>query len=171
MALLIAFLLALGGALLLWQASRQQRASGLPPGRIVYMDSTAWEEAPKPLYDPATNLTGKPDYLIRQGEMLIPVEVKSTRVKDAPYDGHLYQLAAYCLLVERSSGVRPTHGILHYANRTFEIPYTPALEYALLNTLNEMRAEARRRRHPRSHENPARCKRCGYRHICDQKLA
>ncbi len=168
---LIALLLACGGLILLWVAGRQRRETGLPQGRVVYVDSTAWEEAPQSLYDPVTNLTGKPDYLVQQGEMVIPVEVKSTRVKDAPYDGHLYQLAAYCLLVERTFGTRPPYGILHYANRTFEIPYTTELESALLNLLNEMQEKGRKQRHPRSHNVPARCRHCGYRHICDQKLA
>lgn len=168
---LIAVLLVLGGMFLLWMAGRQRRETGLPQGRVVYVDSTVWEEAPQALYDPVTNLTGKPDYLVRRGESVIPVEVKSTRVKDAPYDGHLYQLAAYCLLVERTFGTRPPCGILHYPNRTFEIPYTTELEGALLALLEEMREKARKRRHPRSHEAPARCRHCGYRHICDQKLA
>jgi len=167
---LTAVLLAVLGLLLWWQAERQRRASGLPQGRVVYRDTSAWGRVEKALYDPQTNLTGRPDYLVRQGEMLIPVEVKSSRVKDAPYDGHLYQLAAYCLLTERTWGVRPAYGILQYANRTFEIPYTPQLERDLLALLDEMRAARRKRSLPRSHSQTARCRACGYRHICDQRL-
>ncbi|RMF48564.1 MAG: Dna2/Cas4 domain-containing protein, partial [Anaerolineae bacterium] len=106
-----------------------------------------------------------------QGDMLIPVEVKSTRVKDAPYDGHIYQLAAYCLLTERTYGVRPEYGILQYANRTFEIPYTPQLERDLLALLDEMTQAQRKRSLARSHEQRARCRACGYAHLCDQKLS
>ncbi len=167
---LIAVLLAALGLLLLWQAERQRRASGLPQGRIVYTDTSAWGAVEQALYDPLTNLAGKPDYLVRQGDMLIPVEVKSSRVKDAPYDGHIYQLAAYCLLTERTWGVRPAYGILHYANRTFEIPYTPQLERDLLALLDELRSARRKRALPRSHNQAARCRACGYRHICDQRL-
>ncbi len=164
------FLLLLGGLYLLWRAQRQQTQSGLPRGRVIYVDSSAWDEVPKAFYDPVTNLTGKPDYIVQQGEMVIPVEVKSSRVKDVPYDGHVYQLAAYCLLIEKHFGVRPSYGILHYPNRTFEIPYTPALENALRTVLREIQAGERRRNLPRNHTQAARCQGCGYRHLCDQKL-
>ena len=64
-------------------------------------------------------LVGKPDYLVESAGQLIPVEVKSTRNSNAPYDAHIFQLAAYCLLVQRQLGKRPPYGILHYANRTY----------------------------------------------------
>ncbi len=167
---LSAALAALLGLLLLWLSTRRRRAAGLPRGRVVYTDTSAWGAVEKPLYDPLTNLTGKPDYLVQQGETFIPVEVKSTRVKEAPYDGHIYQLAAYCLLTERVYGVRPPYGILQYANRTFEIPYTPQLEHDLLALLEEITRARRKRSLARSHEQPARCRACGYRHLCDQSL-
>ncbi|GAB4522712.1 MAG: CRISPR-associated protein Cas4 [Anaerolineales bacterium] len=169
MGLLILTLL-LGGVYLLWRGARRQQQSGLPQGRVVYADTSAWGAVSAPLYDPVTNLTGRPDYIVQQGEMSIPVEVKSARVKDAPYDGHVYQLAAYCLLIERNLGVRPAYGILHYANRTFEIPYTPALEQSLRALVREIHTAGRRRNLKRSHTQPARCRRCGYRDDCDQKL-
>jgi CRISPR-associated exonuclease Cas4 len=80
-------------------------------------------------------------------------------------------VAAYCLLVERSLGVRPAYGILHYPARDYAIDYTPEIENALLDTLAEMRACERRGGDPeRSHESAARCARCGYRSKCDERL-
>ncbi len=158
---------------LLWQAHRQRQRLGLPGGRIIYTDVRARGlPVEKPLFDPHLGLTGKPDYLIEHKGHLIPVEVKTGRTPPAgPYDSHIYQLAAYCLLVERIYGKRPPYGIIHYPGRTFAIDYTSALESALLDLLAEMRRDDIRTDLPRSHTEPARCLKCGFRHICDQQLA
>jgi CRISPR-associated exonuclease Cas4 len=155
---------------LLWQSSRQRRESGLPAGRVIYTDTRPWGEVEKPLYDPVTGLTGKPDYLVEEKGLWIPVEVKSSYAPASPYEGHVYQLAAYCLLVEKVSGKRPPYGILRYRNRTYAIDYTTEMEESLRDLLDEMRLAERRGEADRSHEEPARCARCGYRSTCDQKL-
>jgi CRISPR-associated exonuclease Cas4 len=164
---LTALILAL---ILFFFAARKRRAAGLPGGKVVYSDTGAWEQVEKPLYDPITEISGRPDYLIKQGKTIIPVEVKSGRTPESPYDSHIYQLAAYCLLVEREYGKRPPYGIIHYQNRTFSVDYTQELERALLDLLTEMRQDDRRRNVPRSHEVPGRCRGCGFAYICDQAL-
>lgn len=166
---LILFLVLLG-IVLLWQSGRRQKASGLPAGRIIYADMRAWGPVEEPLYSARLGLTGRPDYLVQKGSQFIPVEVKTSRVAGAPYDAHVFQLAAYCLLVEAAYGERPSYGILHYPNRTFAIDFTPQLENALLGVLDEMRSQERRKEVSRSHESPARCSHCGYRSVCDQAL-
>jgi CRISPR-associated exonuclease Cas4 len=164
---IVLFLIGLG---LLWQASRMQRSTGLPSGRIIYSDTSRWGVQEKAIYDPQLGLTGRPDFLVQAGEKIIPVEVKSTAVSTMPYDSHIFQLAAYCLLVERSSGKRPDHGILHYPNRTFAIDYTSQLERSLLDLLNEMRASSSFKDIARSHDSTARCNACGYRNVCEQRI-
>jgi CRISPR-associated exonuclease Cas4 len=164
---LLFLLVALG---LFWMSARQRRAAGLPAGRVIYVDTRAWGPVEQPLYDAVLGLTGKPDYLVEQNGQVIPVEVKSSRAGGSPHDSHIYQLAAYCLLVERQLGKRPPYGILHYPNRTFAIDFTPQLEANLLALLDEIHAMQRRKEVNRSHESPARCSRCGYRHVCDQRL-
>lgn len=154
----------------LWIASRQRRASGLPAGRVIYSDMDRWGKVEKPLYDPISRLTGKPDYLVEDNGALIPVEVKSGRAPSIPHDSHVFQLAAYCLLVERTRGVRPPYGILRYRDRTYSIDYTPELESELEALLLAMRKQEKRGEADRSHEEPARCARCGYRQICDQRI-
>ena len=166
--ILLTLLLAL---FLFWQASQQQKQTGLPGGRVVYTDAGGWGRVEKPLYDSRLSLTGKPDYLLEQGGTLIPIEVKTGRTPSAPYDSHIFQLAAYCLLVHRTYGKRPTHGLIKYPTRTFQVDYTPKLESELLNLLDEMRLAQRKRSLPRSHDQPARCARCGFRNICDQRLS
>ena len=163
---LIALLLSL---ILFWVSRQQRRHTGLPGGRVIYADTRAWgKPVEKPLYDAYLGLTGKPDYLVQDGNQLIPVEVKSTHVSDAPYDSHILQLAAYCMLVERCLGKRPQYGILHYPRRTFAIDFTSEVESTVMRLLLEM--QANRKDIPRSHESPPRCTRCGFRSVCDQAL-
>lgn len=166
----LAALIALLALALLWLAKRQQRATGLPEGQIIYTDTRGWLTVEAPFYDPNLGLTGRPDYLVRQGEQVIPVEVKSTRAPQKPYDTHIYQLAAYCLLVEHAYHIRPLYGILHYPDRTFRIDFTQELEGAILNILENIRLQEHREELPRSHNSPARCRNCGFRSICDQRL-
>jgi CRISPR-associated exonuclease Cas4 len=155
---------------LLWLSSRQRKQAGLPGGRVIYTDMQAWNEVPKPFYNAELGLTGKPDYLVEQDGQIIPVEVKSGRTPVAPYDSHIFQLAAYCLLVERGMGKRPPFGIIHYAGRDFAVDYTPELESQLLDVLADMRRDEQRSEVMRSHESAARCSRCGFRHVCDQRV-
>jgi len=152
-------------------SGRTRQSAGLPGGQVIYEDTAGWEAVEKPLYDPITQITGRPDYLVRQGKQIIPVEVKSGRTPESPYDSHIFQLAAYCLLVEREYGERPSHGIIHYERRTFSVEYTEALEEALIDLLTEIRQDDRRKNVHRSHEAPARCLGCGYAYTCDEALA
>ena len=169
--LLLAAILVVLAFAALWSAARQRKTAGLPAGRVVAADTGSWMRLEKPLYDPETGLTGRPDYIIeREGEW-IPVEVKSGWAPPEPYESHLFQLAAYCLLVEHAYGVRPSRGILHYRNRTFEIDYTTPLESELRGLLEQIRLQAGKRASaPRSHGEASRCHGCGYRGTCDQKL-
>ncbi len=167
---LILFLV-LAAVLLLYFSMRMRKQSGIPGGTIIYSDVKMWgKPLEKPLFDGSIGLVGKPDYLIQQNGLVIPVEVKSCRPPDAPYDSHIFQLAAYCLLVEKVYQKPPTHGLIHYPGRTFSIDFTPALREQTLALVSEMHKKERNKDVPRSHEEPARCKSCGYKSQCDQRL-
>ena len=161
--------------LFLWQSNRQSRSTGLPGGKVIYADIKRWKPLDKPLYAPELGLTGKPDYLVEQGHAIIPVEIKTSRSDKVPFDAHIYQLGAYCVLVEHTFGKRPPYGILHYtdgsqAGRTYAIQFTPALEAAVVNTVTEIKNSSRQKDIHRSHDAPARCQRCGFRSICAEAL-
>ncbi|RME38279.1 MAG: CRISPR-associated protein Cas4 [Thermoflexia bacterium] len=166
----IILLLVLVGLALLWLARRLRARTGLPPGRIVATDVGPWRRLDRPLLSRRHHLVGRPDYIVADGMDLIPVEVKSARAPARPYDSHVLQLAAYCLLVAETSGHRPPYGLLRYADRTFQIPYTRELEDELLALLEEMREALERGDAPRHHRNARRCQACGYREVCDQAL-
>ncbi len=171
MVLLIAALFVLLAALfLLWRGSARQRESGLPAGRVLYADPKPMGAPEKPLFDTETGLTGKPDYLVTENGKTIPVEVKSGWAPPEPHEGHVYQLMAYCLLVEQTTGVRPPYGIIRYRNRSFTVEYTREAEHQLRLLLEEMQEQGRKKEQARSHQIPARCARCGYRSTCEQRL-
>jgi CRISPR-associated exonuclease Cas4 len=178
--IVLVVLLVISAFVLFLIAHYREKASGFPSGRLIYTDTHQWEIARESLYDSELGLTGKPDYLVAKGKHIIPLEVKSGSVREGPYDSHIYQLAAYCLLVERTYGLRPPYGILHYIqkkyrlmgnyNQTFALDFTPELESSVMDLIKEMRAESRNKEVNRSHESIARCQKCGFRSLCDQRL-
>ncbi|WKZ46044.1 MAG: CRISPR-associated protein Cas4 [Anaerolineales bacterium] len=169
--LYLSLLLILLAFIFFWQSNRQRSEAGLPGGRVIYTDTRGWSKLEKPLFYAALELTGKPDYLVEQNGKIIPVEVKSGRAPEAPYDSHIYQLASYCLLVEKTYGKRPPYGIIHYDDKNFLVDYTFELEQSLLELITEMKRDGMKKEVARSHEQASRCKRCGFRSVCDQALA
>ncbi len=156
--------------LLLWVwGTRLRRATGLPSGRVVSIDLGGLTPVENVLYDRAWGLAGRPDYVLEDHGLIIPVEVKSSAGPEAPYAGHRIQLAAYCHLIESTYGRRPTYGILRYAGRSFMVDYDRALEVELRKEIDEIRA-GRDRAPGRSHAQPERCRACGYSSGCDASL-
>ena len=169
--LLLAALILGGLGLWLWlRAATTRREAGLPEGRVTYVDTGAWDRCERPLFSRRHRLTGRPDYLVRTGRGVVPVEVKSGAAPPQPYAAHILQLAAYCLLVEEQEGRAPSHGILKYGDRAFEVDYTPSLRDELLETIADIRHDLRARDVARSHDQAARCRGCGHRQQCDQRL-
>jgi len=166
----LAFLLFVLALFLIYVSRRQRQQLGLPQGTLLYEDMDSDGRLRKPLFDPVLNLVGRPDYLIREGDHLVPVEVKSGRSPKQPYDSHIFQLAAYCLLVARAYGQRPSHGLIRYPQRSFKVNFTEELETKLLSLLEEIKTKRGSLDVARSHQQAARCRACGYLQICDQSL-
>lgn len=155
---------------LLAVAALARRRSGLPWGRVVAEDVSAGRQLQRALFSRRYGLTGKPDYLIERGGQTIPVELKPGRQASRPYDSDLMQLAAYCLLVEETTGRPPPYGLLRYADVTFRLAYTEAVREELLATLDEMRDLLGADDAGRSHDEPGRCAGCGFRTTCEDSL-
>ena len=166
----VAVLLFLTGMLLLWRAKGRRAETGLPQGSVVYDDTGAWQECPRPLFSRRYLLAGKPDYIVAQGEYLIPVEVKPRRTGAKPYPSDILQLAAYCLLIEDNFDRVPPYGIIKYEGATFPVEYTPRLRHELLATMERMKRDLRATQVDPSHGNPRRCRACGHRDRCRQGL-
>lgn len=184
--LLLAVIFLLMLALLsLLAASRAGRRSGLPSGQLIYSDTgfavghiaptTLNEQGVKqerPLVSKRYGLTGRPDYLVRTSEGIIPVEAKSTRcpANGKPYDSHVMQLAAYCLLAEDVLGADVPYGVVRYADEEIAVDYTPELREDLIALLEEMNDARLEDDVHRSHEDARRCKGCSMRESCDEAL-
>ncbi len=156
-------LLALG-----W-SGRLKAASGLPEGDVVAQD-TDEEERGKPLYSARYGLTGTPDYIVRTSRGLVPVEVKPGRKEAEPHESHLLQVLAYCLLLEENEGKPPPYGLLRYSSDTFKVDYNANTRAYLLEVMDEMRGAATQQSVDRNHEQPQRCRACGYRSVCEESL-
>ncbi|MDQ3704588.1 MAG: CRISPR-associated protein Cas4 [Chloroflexota bacterium] len=165
-----------GGVLLLLAllaltyAARLRRESGLPSGEVLQSDTGAGGTPGKPLYSARYGLAGTPDYIVQTRRGLVPVEVKLGRTEDEPHESHLLQVLAYCLLIEETEGKRPAYGLLRYSNNTFQVDYNKETRAYLISVLDEMRHAALMTEVDRNHDNPARCRACGYRPLCDQSL-
>lgn len=163
LALLLIAILALAWAV------RLRARTGLPWAPVSYQD-TGGRAPEKPLVSRRLGLAGRPDYLISVRGRTIPVEVKPGRTAAAPYDSDLMQLAAYCVLVEETTGQPPPYGLLRYAGRTFRLDYTERVRDELLALLDEMRDALGATDCPRSHDEARRCRACGFSEQCDEAL-
>lgn len=161
-------LLLVAGVLVL-AALRLRRSTGVPWARVRASD-TGWRPVGSPLISRRYALVGTPDYLLESRSGVIPIEVKPGRTADEPYASDLMQLAAYCLLVEETTGRAPPYGLLRYATHTFRLEYTPAIRAELLTILADMDADRLAADVPRSHDQPARCRGCGFYAQCDNRL-
>ncbi len=169
MAFLSFLLLLLGlGAVLV--ALLLRRRTGLPWRRIAYQDLDRARAPSAPLFAPRLGLTGRPDLLLEVRGRRIPVEVKPNRRAAVPYERDRIQVLAYCLLVEEVDGTPPPYGLLRYADATFQIPYTPDARRRLLALIEEMRDGLEAEDCPRSHNDPARCRRCLLADQCEEAL-
>lgn len=166
----LAAILLLLALLLLWVSTRQRGALGLPSGQVVYSDTGVERRLEQPLMDETLGLIGRPDYLVQDGDGLVPVEVKSGRTPRKPYDSHVYQLAAYCVLVARTFQQRPAYGIIRYPQRSFRVEFSAALEAQVLSLLAAMRQGLAHGELHRSHNVAARCGACGYRQVCSERI-
>jgi CRISPR-associated exonuclease Cas4 len=160
------------------------RGAGLPRGNLLYSDTgfpvgrtgeivtERGERLEKALVSRRYHLTGRPDYLVKTTEGVVPIEAKSTKCPAGgrAYDSHVMQLAAYCLLVEDVLDERVPYGVIRYRDCELTIDYTPELREDLLALLEEIMEARRAEEVHRSHEDPRRCAGCSMREVCDEAL-
>lgn len=170
----VTIMLALGSAGLLTLAlfaqrdyTRRTRKARLVPGALVASDLAG--EAPL-LTDKAWDLQGRPDYILQTKSGQVPVEVKTGRTPQRPYDSHRLQVACYLRLVE-SAGNKPEFGLITYPDGTFRVEWDDKLRSDLKDLLGRMREARKTGKADRDHDQPSRCKGCARRDACDQKLA
>ena len=163
---LVAGLAAIALALLL--VSRWLRAaSGVPEGGIAYQDSGP----DSPLMDSARyGLVGKPDYLVRAREGVVPVEVKPSRRDGQAHRSDILQVAAYCLLVEDTQASFGGYGVLRIGRTSHRVRFTDDLRAELLGTLEEMRLLMAASDVEANHDSAGRCRACSCRQSCGNPI-
>lgn len=152
-------------------ASRTVQAHGIVDGDVMYSDLNP-EKVEKPLFSSRYRLVGKPDYIVRQNGDVIPVEIKNT-LADTPFENHVLQLAAYCLLVEEKYSTRVPYGYLVYGDRKqFRIEFDERLRERLMETMQEMRDMDIQAEGPveRNHESRAKCEACSFKDNCPARI-
>jgi CRISPR-associated exonuclease Cas4 len=167
------FLIALIAAAFAWLLGRGLFArTGLPTRSILYADVGSTFPQRAPLISRRYRLSGKPDYLVRVEDGVAPVELKSSwsPSSDRPYDGHLFQLAAYCLLVEDVYRVSVPYGLVRYEDRSIRVDYTPSLRASLLALLDEVRTAKCNGECHISDGQASKCESCGFRSVCGESL-
>lgn len=130
------------GIIILWFLRVKEKGFGILSGKRIYVDSDRTSGIT--LYSETINLAGKPDYIMKDGS--IPVEVKTTsRIPNEPYQNHVMQLMAYCLLVEENYDKAPVGGYLVYMRpggklpeKEFKILYTPEAKEAIISLAQEI---------------------------------
>ena len=119
------------------------------------------------------NLAGRPDYLIKENEIRIPVEVKTGRRPRAPFFSHVLQIGAYCLLSEETFQRKPTHGQIRYGfdNEPHDVKWDSDLRALVIEKLEDMNdiLEGKAEAH-RNHKRVGKCNSCSRRKGCPERL-
>jgi CRISPR-associated exonuclease Cas4 len=144
----------------------EKRKQGIPEGLVLYSDLNVPAE---PLFSQRLRLSGKPDYIVQKESQYIPVEVKTGR-QGHPQHSHVLQLAAYCQLIEETSGMFVPEGILVYNKVPYTIPFDPKLRFELQNVIRLMRSSLRNGTVERNHVEPGRCRSCSMKRYCSKSL-
>ena len=146
--------------------------SGLPGGFVLFSDTGYERLASFSMVSHRLGLVGKPDFLIKTPDGVVPVECKSSLVPVAgPYWNHIVQLGVYLLLVEEHYGWA-SYGVINYRDGSVKVEFTRGLRTSVLRLLSELKrsqkldvAAVRR-----SHDSAARCRGCGYVDVCDEAI-
>lgn len=137
-------------------------------GEITYSDLNT---PAKPLFSKRYRISGKPDYIVKRNGHYFPVEIK-TGDHYEPKKNHIFQLAAYCQILEENYGSFIPYGILVYSDTSqqFKIPFNPKMRFELESTVNKMRKSLKTSKIKRNHNDSKRCKSCSMRTYCDKKI-
>jgi CRISPR-associated exonuclease Cas4 len=150
-----------------WSVEKKKKSYGIPDGLIVYSDLNV---PAAPLFSRRSRLTGKPDYILKKENQCVPVEVKSGKGPH-PHQSQVLQLAAYCQILEDTSGEFVPQGILVYNNVPYTIRFDPKLRFELESMMKTMRASLRSGVVKRNHHEPARCHHCSMKQYCTDIIA
>jgi CRISPR-associated exonuclease Cas4 len=164
--LLVAALLVAGaGCVLAGAAVLRRRSEDRRLGRLLAVDAGR----PATLRSERYRLAGRPDLLRqRRDGSVVPIELKHRPApRHGPFPSHVLQVAAYCLLVEETTGRTPPFGVLRYSDREIVVPFDGPLRAQLLSTIAAVAGPYDGRADP----SPAKCAGCPWSPTCDASAA
>jgi len=137
-------------------------------GEISYVDMKTTR--PEMLISRTHCISGRPDFILQQDGISIPVEAKTGLIPRGPLFSHIVQVAAYCVILEDINGKAPTHGILRYGSIDHEVEYTTDLKKLVLEKAADIRAATKSGGAHRNHNRPSKCRGCSRRAVCPERL-
>jgi len=162
----------IGTSFALYNSLRSQRESEVKR-RELHLDkkiSYVGDDDSRLFRSEKYGLTGRPDYILEEGDELIPVELKSGRQPKGPLFSHIVQLAAYCLILNETGEKRVGRGVLKYGDVEFDIDFDDGLKQIVVDKLEEMRAAVSTGEVHRNHNRPGKCQSCSRRDKCPERL-
>ncbi len=145
-----------------------KKTHAIQEGTITYTDLNI---PAKPFFSARQRISGKPDYITKTKNRYIPVEVKTGNHHE-PQQHHIFQLAAYCHLLEEHYNDFVPYGILVYYDtaKQFAIPFNPKLRFELESTIKQMRTVLTTGMLKRNHQDAHRCAHCSLRAHCQMNM-
>jgi CRISPR-associated exonuclease Cas4 len=144
--------------------------TGLAAGARVLSTDTG-PDAGTMLTDPSLGVRGRPDYLVREPDGLVPIEIKPMRGATMLYASDRVQIGAYMLLVRATyPGTFAGYGRVRYREASFVVPLTPDLEALCASTAASVRAARRAANVHRTHDLAVKCRSCAVRPACSEAL-
>ena len=136
---------------------------------IAYSDD---EESSDLLKDETIGLRGRPDQIVIVDGEFIPVEQKTGKIPNRPYDSHKMQLMAYLHLVSVNTKREIPYGVLRYGDDTiFRIEWNDESKSELFKEIKEVQRLLVNGGAMRNHERKGKCMNCSRKYACDQSLA
>ena len=167
--ILISAILILLSLLIKIKAKKLKFDNKIQQGKIIYSDLNIPE---KSYFSKRYRIAGKPDYIIKKNGQYIPVELKSGNHLNAKKN-HIYQLLAYCQLIEDNYNCYTPYGVLVYidTSKQFKINFDPKRRFQLESIIKEMRKSITGDIIKRNHNEIQRCIKCSMRQYCNQKIS
>jgi CRISPR-associated exonuclease Cas4 len=160
--------------LLFWLSARSRKKTGIPPGEVFYQDLVGQPFPATALRSAKLGISGKPDFLIRTGEGIVPVELKKSKrpsARGGVYPSHMIQNLAYGALVEDQMKEPVPYGLVVYAGEQVRrVEFTESNRKWLMQTISAVQAARLLQEAKRNHNQRGRCSGCGVRDQCDQAL-
>lgn len=114
-------------------------------------------------------IAGMIDMVVKTPEGYAIVEYKRATAPKRVLPGHLYQAAAYAMLVEEAfeTTVRKLYVYYEKSNKIFEMPLTDSIKRHVLWTIRQIRTIIQKEKLPIA-KSSRKCPSCGYRWICKE---